>query len=170
MPKIYAPLFTTSIGPRLIARTAEEKKKLIAPGIWAATSILTPFIGFLVLTVAPIGRRIDGRSAAPAGWARVTTWMAALFAVLSVSVFGAAIGATYKSSEVLLLFGMLPWAKGGALAGLRAGIAGVVAVVRTLRAHLRQRLPIGTLLGFSITGLAAISLCVFLFAWGLGPF
>jgi hypothetical protein len=96
--------------------------------------------------------------------------MAAFFAVLSVATFGAAIGATYKSSDILLLFGMVPWAKWGALAGLLAGIAGVVGVVRTVRAHLSQRLPIGTLLGFLLTGLAAISLCVFLFAWGLGPF
>ena len=169
-PKIHAPLFTTGIAPKLIVKAAEDKKKLIGPGVWAVSSVLIPFIGLLVLTVAPIGRRIDKRTPAPAGWARVTTWMAALFAVLSVAVFGAAIGATYKSSDVLLLFGLVPWAKWGALAGLLAGIAGVVAVVRTVRAHLNQRLPIGTLLGFLLTGLAAISLCVFLFAWGLGPF
>jgi hypothetical protein len=65
---------------------------------------------------------------------------------------------------------MVPWATWGALAGLLAGIAGVVTVFRTVRTHLSQRLPIGTLLGFLLTGLAAISLCVFLFAWGMGPF
>jgi pimeloyl-ACP methyl ester carboxylesterase len=169
-PKIHAPLFTTSFAPRVIVKAMENKKSLIGPGIWAASSILIPLIGFLVLTVAPIGRRIDKRPAAPAGWARVTTWMAALFAVVSVAAFGAAIGATYKSSDILLLFGMVPWAKWAALAGLLAGIAGLVAVVRTVRAHMNDRLPIGTLLGFLLTGLAAISLCVFLFAWGLGPF
>ncbi|MCW8985134.1 MAG: hypothetical protein OQK55_07305, partial [Thermoanaerobaculales bacterium] len=170
VPKIYTPLFTTSTGPRLMAKANEEKKSLIAPGIWAATSVLIPVIGFLVLTVAPIGRRIDKRSAAPAGWARVTTWLAAFFVVISITIFGAAIGATYKASDILLLFGLVPWAKWGALAGLLAGIAGIAAVVRTVRAHMSQRLPIGTLLGFLLTGLAAISMSVFLIAWGLGPF
>jgi hypothetical protein len=170
VPEIYAPLFTTSIGPRLVVRAMEDKKSLIGPGIWAATSMLIPVIGFLVLTVAPIGRRIDKRSAATAGWARVTTWLAAFFVVLSAAIFGAAVAATYKSSEVLLLFGLVPWAKWGALAGLLAGIAGIAAVVRTVHAHMSQKLPIGTLLGFLLTGLAAISMCVFLIRWGLGPF
>ena len=123
-----------------------------------------------MLTVAPIGRRIDRRSPAPAGWARVTTWLAAFLVVVSAAIFGSAVAVTYKSSELLLLFGLVPWAKWGALAGLLAGIAGVAGVVRTVRAHMSQRLPIGTLLGFLLTGLAAISMSVFLIAWGLGPF
>jgi hypothetical protein len=96
--------------------------------------------------------------------------MAAFFVVISIAVFGAAVATTHKSSDILLLFGLVPWARWGALAGLLAGIAGAAAVVRTVRAHMNQRLPIGTLLGFLLTGLAAISLCVFIFAWGLGPF
>jgi pimeloyl-ACP methyl ester carboxylesterase len=170
MPEIFAPLFATSIGPRLVVKAMEDKKSLIGPGIWAGTGVLIPLVGFLVLTVAPIGRRIDKRSAAPAGWARVTTWLAAFFVVLSVAIFGAAVGVTYKSSEILLLFGLVPWAKWGALAGLLAGIAGIAAVVRTVHAHMSQKLPIGTLLGFLLTGLAAVSMSVFLIAWGLGPF
>jgi len=170
VPEIYAPLFTTSIGPRLMVKAMENKKSLIGPGIWASTGILIPVISFLVLTVAPIGRRIDKRRPAPAGWARVTTWMAAFLVVISVAIFGSAFGMTYKASEILLLFGLVPWAKHGALAGLLAGIAGIVAVVLTMRAQMSQRLPIGTLLGFLLTGLAAISMSVFLIFWGLGPF
>ncbi len=170
MPKIYAPLFTTSIGPRLMVKAMEEKKSLIGPGIWAGTSILIPVIGFLVLTVAPIGRRIDKRRPAPAGLARVTTWLAAFLVVLSLAILGSAIGVTYKASEILLLFGLVPWAKYGALAGLLAGIAGVGAVVLTVQAQMSNKLPVGTLFGFLLTGLAAISMSVFLIYWGLGPF
>jgi hypothetical protein len=169
-PEIFAPLFTTSIAPRLVVKATEDKKSLIGPGVWAATGILIPVIGFLVLTVAPIGRRIDQRRPAPAGWAREMTWLAAFFVVLSVTVFGSAIGVTYKESEILLLFGLVPWAKYGALAGLLAGIAGIGSVVLTVRAQRRQKLPIGTLLGFLLTGLAAISMSLFLIFWGLGPF
>jgi hypothetical protein len=106
----------------------------------------------------------------PADWARVTTWLAALLVVISVTIFGTAIGVTYKSFEILPLFGLVPWAKWGALAGLLAGIAGIAAVVRTVRAHLSEKLPIGTLVGFLLTGFAAISMSIFLIAWGLGPF
>jgi len=169
-PQIYAPLFTTNIGPRLVVKAMEDKNSLIGPGIWAASSIWIPIIGFVVLTVAPISRRIDKRTPAPAGWARVTTWLAAFFVVVSTATFGAAIGVTYKTSEILLLFGLVPWAKWGALSGLLAGIAGVAAVVGTVRAHVSQRLPFGTLLGFLVTGLASISMSVFLVYWGLGPF
>ncbi len=169
-PEIYAPLFTTSFGPRLAVRAMEDKKSLIGPAIWAGSGVLVPLIGFLVLTVAPIGRRIDRRRPAPAGWARLTTWLAAFLVFLSVAILGSAAGVTYKTSEVLLLFGLVPWAWWGALAGLLAGIAGLGAVVLAVRAHRRQRLPIGTLLGFLLTGLAAVSLSVFLVAWGLGPF
>jgi len=169
-PEIFAPLFTTSIGPRLMVKVMEDKKNLVGPGIWAGTSTLVPLIGFLVLTLAPIGRRIDQRRPAPAGWAREMTWLAAFLVVLSVAIFGSAIGVTYKASEILLLFGLVPWAKYGALAGLLAGIVGIGAVVLTVRAQMRQKLPIGTLLGFLLTGLAAISISVFMIAWGLGPF
>jgi pimeloyl-ACP methyl ester carboxylesterase len=170
MPEIYTPLFTTSIGPRLMVKAMEDKKSLIGPGIWAATGILIPLIGFLVLTIAPIGRHIDQRRSAPAGWARVTTWLAAFLVLLSIVILGSAVGLTYKAAEAVLLFGLVPWAKWGALAGLFAGLAGIAAVVSTLRAHLRQKLPIGTLLGLLLTGLAAVSMCVFLTTWGLGPF
>jgi pimeloyl-ACP methyl ester carboxylesterase len=170
VPEIYAPLYTTSIGPRLMVKALEDKKSLAGPGIWAGISILIPAIGFVVLTIAPIGRRIDKRNAAPAGWARVTTWFAAFLVVLSVAIIGSAIGVTYKSSEVLLLFGLVPWARFGAIAGLLAGLTGMTAVVLTVRAHLSHKLPIGTLLGFLLTGLAAVSLSVLLISWGLGPF
>ena len=100
----------------------------------------------------------------------MTTWLSAFLVVLSVAIFGSAIGVTYKASEILLLFGLVPWAKYGALAGLLAGIVGIGAVVLTVRAQMRQKLPIGTLLGFLLTGLAAMSISVFMIAWGLGPF
>jgi len=166
VPEIHAPLFTTSIGPRLLVKALKNKKSLIGPGIWLGTAILIPLIGFLMLTIAPIGRRIDKRSPAPAGWARVTTWLAAFLVVLSVAIIGSAIGVTYESSELLLLFGLVPWAKYGALAGLLAGIAGIGAVVLTVRAQLSRKLPIGSLLGFLLTGLAAVSMSVWLIYWG----
>jgi len=169
-PEFYVPLFTTSFGPRLIVKAMEDKKSLLGPGIWAGASILIPVIGLLVLTVAPIGRRVDKRRAAPAAWARVTTWFAAFLVALSAGIIGSAIGVTFKSFEALLLFGLVPWARLGAIAGVLAGIAGIATLVLTVRAHRNHKLPVGTLLGFLLTGIAATSFTVFLFCWGLGPF
>jgi len=90
--------------------------------------------------------------------------------VLSVAVFGFAINATYDLLEAVLLFGLVSWAKHAAVAGLLAGVAGVATVILAVRGHRRTTQPFGTLLGLLVTGLAAISLSVFLIAWDLGPF
>jgi hypothetical protein len=169
-PTFFAPLFTTTIGPRVMVRVAEDEKKLIGPGVWAGVSVAVPLVSFLVLTFAPVVRRIDRRQAAPAGRARLASWLAALLVVISIGTIGAAIGVTAENFEALLLVGLVPWARWGALAGVLAGIAGVAAIGLAVRARRRERLPIGSLVGFVLNGLAAASFCVFLLFWGLGPF
>lgn len=169
-PDFYVPLFTTSFGPRMIVKAMENKKSLVVPGIWGGVGLLIPVIGFLVLTFAPIGRRIDGRRAHPAFGARALAWFACFLVVVSAGVIGSAIGVTYKAFEALLLFGLAPWAWYGAAAGLLAGIAGLATVVLTIWAQSKKKFPIGSLLGFLLTGLAAISFSSFLIYWGLGPF
>jgi hypothetical protein len=168
-PDFYVPLYTTSIGPRVMVRALEDRKSLIAPGIWAGSSTLVSVVSFLVLTAAPLGRRFDRRLAAPAGAARPVAWLAALLATLAVAVLGSAVAVTFKAFEALLLFGMVPWARFGAIAGLLAGVAGLATVVATVRAHRRHRLPLGSLVGLLLTGLAALSLSAFLVTWGLSP-
>jgi pimeloyl-ACP methyl ester carboxylesterase len=169
-PDFYVPLFTTTLGPRVVATMMEDKKELIAPGIWGALGILISVVALLVLTFAPIGRRIDRLPAQPAFGARAFAWLASFLVVISAAVFGSAIHATYKAFEALLLFGLVPWARYGAIAGVLGGVAGLVTIVLTLRAQSRRKLPVGSLLGFIVTGLAALSFSVFLVSWGLGPF
>jgi hypothetical protein len=103
----------------------------------------------------------------PSGKARFYAWLAATLSVLSVAVFGAAIAVTVEQSELLILFGLVPWARFGAWLGLLAGLAVIIATVRAQR---EWALPPGSLLGFLATGTAAVSLSAFLLAWGLGPF
>jgi len=169
-PEFYVPLFTTTFAPRTLVRAMEDKKSLIVPAVWGGSSVLISALALLTLSVAPIGRRIDRRRASAAGWARTTAWLASFLAVVSVIIIGAAIGVTFKSFEALLLFGLVPWARWGAVAGLLAGVIGVTTIVVTLRSHPRYRLPFGTLLGFLLTGFAAVSLSVFLLIWDLGVF
>ena len=97
------------------------------------------------------------------------TWAAAALGTAALAIFGAAAGVSYKLSEMLLIFGMVGWAALGAWAGVLAGLSGLLALVLTVRVRWRAALPVGTLLGFVVTGLAAVSLSIFLVVWGLGP-
>jgi pimeloyl-ACP methyl ester carboxylesterase len=169
-PEIWAPMYTTSIAPRLLVLFTEDKKKLAIPGAWAGLSILVLLVAFLVLTLQPLGRVLGGTALPKAGNARVATWAASLLSVSSVVVFAAAIAVTADASEMLLAFGMVPWAVYAAWLGLLGGLAGLIAVWVTFRTLFRQGLPPGTWFGFVLTGLAAVSLSAFMLSWGLGPF
>lgn len=168
-PKFIVPLYRTAVVRRVINLQAEDKDALAAVATWGVLSVLPVLIGFIVLTIAPIGRRIDRREAVPSNGARLTTWSAAFLGTLALGVLGAAGAASYEISEVLLLFGFVPWARIGGWAGLVAGVLGLLAITLTIRARFRRRLPIGTLVGFILTGLGAASLAAFLFYWDLGP-
>ncbi len=169
-PQFYAPLFTTSVGPRLMGMALEDKKLLVGPGLWAGLSFLVSLLAFFVLTIAPVGRRIDKREAPATSWARPAVWLAAVFAVLSVGILAGAMAVTYEASPGLLLFGLVSWARLGAIASLLSGLLGIAGVVLTVRAQIRQKLPVGTLLGFLLTGLGTASLSAFLVTFDLGVF
>ena len=169
-PDFHVPLFETSAVARLAAMALEDKKSLAGPAAQAGLLLLVSLIALLVLTFAPVVRRMDRRKPAQSAWARLAAWLAAALAVASGAILGGAVAATVKSSEMLLLFGLVPWARFGAVAGLLAGLAGLATLVLTIRARLRHKLPVGTLIGFVITGLAAVGLSVLLSSWDLGLF
>lgn len=169
-PGIFAPLFVSDVVPRLMVLMAEDKKKLAIPGAWAGVSVLIAIIAFVVLTFGPLSRRLDGRVASEAGSARLSAWLTAAVSVASVTVLGAAVGVTAKASEMLPAFGFVPWARWGAWAGLMAGLLGLITLLATFRARRRVGLPGSPMLGFVLTGFAALGLASFLLAWGLRPF
>jgi pimeloyl-ACP methyl ester carboxylesterase len=169
-PDIWAPLYLTNIGPRLMVMLAEDKKSLAVPAAWASSSLLVVLIAFLYLTVAPLVRRLDSRPVAPGGGARLTAWLSATLAVAGVSVLGAAVAVTAEVSELLLVFGMAPWARYGAWLGLLAGVTGLLTLINVIRARRSAAMPIGTSTGLFLTGAAAVSLSAFLIVWGLDPF
>ena len=156
--------------PRLMALAAEDKKRLAMPGAWLGGSFTVTLLAFLVLTGSPLLRRGDGRQAALTGMARFWAWLASTASVASVAIFATAIGMTAKSFEMLLLFGFLPWAAIGAWLGLLAGVAGLLALITTVRARRQYDLTGRRALGFFMTGLAAVALSAGLVFWGLGPF
>ena len=169
VPEFIGPLYVTSVGPRLAVLALERKEDLPKVALWGGLSVLGVVSGFLVLTFAPLVRRVEKRQSAPADGARLATWAAAAFGTAALGIFGAAAVASYKLSEMLLVFGMVRWAALGAWAGVLAGLLGIVALALAVKARRSSSLPVGTLAGFVITGLAAVSLSVFLMVWGLGP-
>ena len=169
-PQIWAPMFITGLAPRLLVLLAEDKKALAIPAAWAGLSVVIALLAFLHLTILPIGRMIDGRDAADTSGARGLAWLASFVSVVSVCILGAAFAATADTSELLLIFGLVPWAKFGAWGGLLAGLLGLGTLIATIRARLKMTLPIGTLLGLLLTGAAAVSLSAFLMTWELAPF
>ncbi|MEM1412698.1 MAG: alpha/beta fold hydrolase, partial [Pseudomonadota bacterium] len=109
-PEIWAPLYTISIGPKLAARYLDDPKQLALPGAWLGVSLLVSVFAFLILTIAPLGRLLDRRRAEPAGGARPVAWLASGLALGAVGILGAAFATTFKASELLVAFGLVPWA------------------------------------------------------------
>ena len=169
VPDFLGSMYRSSFGPKFAVLAARDKDELPKVAAWGGLSVFFVLVGFLVLTFAPLVRRFDKRQPAPAGRARIATWVAAFFGAAAVCILGAAAGVSYELSEILLLFGMVGWAAIGAWLGVFAGLAGVVALVLTIQAKRNVALPPGTLIGLLLTGLAAVSLSVFLQVWGLGP-
>jgi len=169
-PEFYVALYTTAVVPRLLLLAVEDEKKLAGPGAWGGLSVVVSFIAFIWLSIAPLGRRIDQRQPVTVPGARLSAWLAATLATAAAVTIGAAFGITADASELLVVFGLVPWAWWGGLAGLLAGLAGLAAIVFTIRARMQERLPIGTLVGFLLTGIAAVGLGSFLLYWDLGPF
>lgn len=169
-PDMIAPLFSSRAAPRMIAIAAEDKKKLLPAASWLGSSVIITLLAFLVLSTSLLLRWADERPAIPAGASRFWTWSAAAASIAAVATLGAAIGLTANSFQGLALFGFVPWAVYGAWAGMAAGLLGIVAIWSTVRARRVYSLPGSRVVGFVLTGIAAIALCLFLIFWDLAPF
>jgi hypothetical protein len=68
------------------------------------------------------------------------------------------------------MFGMVPWGRYGAWLGLAAGLLGLLTLIAAFRARRNGRIGTGSMLGFLLTGAAAIGLSSFMLAFDLAPF
>ena len=169
VPDLFGSFYVSSAVPKFAVLATEDKDKMPGVAIWAGLSILPVTVGLIVLTFAPLVRRFEKRKAVPAKGARLAAWSAAFFGVLALCILGGAAAATMEIWELILIFGFVPWAVYGAWSGVLGGLLGLVAIVLAIRARLQAGLPGSTLTGFVVTGMAAVSLSVFLIVWGLGP-
>ncbi|MDH3603654.1 MAG: alpha/beta hydrolase, partial [Candidatus Tectomicrobia bacterium] len=169
-PDMWAPMFVTGFVPRLGAIFFEDKKKLAGPGAWGGLSIVVSLIAFLMLSLAPLGRKMNSNAPANVGKARFWAWLTATSSVAAVAVLGAAFAATAEASQLAILFGLVPWAKYSAWLGLFAGVFGIITIVAAIRGKGRHQIPTGSMLGFILTGIAALGLSSFMYFWDLAPF
>lgn len=169
-PELWAPMFTTNLVPKLAAEFFEDKKNLVVPGAWAGGSIVISLVAFLMFTLGPIGRWLNGNRLAAVGPSRTWARLSATLAVATLVIIGAAAAATIEVSELAILFGMAPSARYGAWLGLVAGVAGLITVISAVRGRAGGKVPTGSAIGFFLTGLAAIGLASFMLTWGLSPF
>ncbi len=168
-PEFIGPLYRTAFLSKLAVLALDDEDSLPGVALWGGASVLFVVLGFIVLTFAPLVRRLEKRKPVHAGGARLATWGAAVSGALALSILGAAAAVSYGLSELLLLFGFVGWGVYGAWFGVLAGLFGIVALGLTIRARMTDGLPIGTLTGFLITAISAVSLSIFLIVWGLGP-
>lgn len=169
-PKFLGPIFKTTALTQFGAMAAEDEKQLAGPSLWFGGSTLALLIGAIIYTLAPAARLINGNRPLSTGGARPIAWVTSILGVVSVAGLGMAAYVTNEASEFLLLLGLVGWAKWFALAGLAAGLFGIGLFWLTIKARLREALPIGVLLGLLLTAFGGIGLASFLIYWGILPF
>ncbi len=170
----YLDLFQTTAIRRAGILAADDPKTLAAPGAWAGASLLVLVFAFFAYPMAWLARAIDRRRTFAAGGqaagVRGFGWLAALSGLGFAGLMGFA---GYQASEVstfALLTGLAPMASMASWLSLLAGLFGLAALFQVWRARSsRDGVQVGTLAGGTLTGLAALSLAVFAFAWDLAP-
>ncbi len=169
-PEFTGALFETSAFTKLGALAAEDEKKLVAPLLWAGLPALVFVFGTIIYTLAPAARLINGAAGHPTSGARPLAWVTSVLGLTTLGGLGYGAYASFEANQFLLLVGMLGWVRWFAVAGLAAGVAGLLLLWLTLKARMRQPLPIGVLGGLLLTGASGAALAVWVLAWGLSPF
>lgn len=167
-PTFAGPLYRTDALPRTLAQLDDDPKVLAAPMVLLGLAALTLPIAFLIYTLAPAARLINGARGNPTRGARIAAWLTAVLGAVSIGGLGYAAYATMQASELLVFAGLLGWARWAVIAGYAAGIAGLITLGLTVRARLSERLPIGVLVGLALTALAGAALAAGLAMTGFG--
>lgn len=168
-PEFSGPLYETQGLTRLAALAAEDEKKVAAPALWFGASALILLVALVIYSLAPAARLINREKAAPTFGARPLAFAAALAGTVAAAGLGYAVWRTFEASDFLPLMGLLGWARWFVIAGLLSGALGLGALALGFRARRRQSLPIGSLAGLVVTGLAGAALAAFLILNGFNP-
>ncbi len=166
--EFLAPYFRTSVAIDALALMGEDKDRLKQHGIWVGASAGLTLLAALFLPLAWVGRRINGSSVAAAGGSRFLVFLATGLGAAWLIGLGVATYVTSEITELMLLFGMVPWATWIAWLGPASVFFAVLALIQTWRS--RERIPRGSRIGLMVSCLAVISLGVAGWVWSLWPF
>jgi pimeloyl-ACP methyl ester carboxylesterase len=168
-PAFSGKLYRTDGLLNLASSFAEDPKKITVPALMLGGSSLFLLISLLVFTLAPVARMINRDVPAPTFGARPLAWLTALLGVIAAGGIGAAVAMTVEANEMLVLGGLIGWARWFVLAGYAAGLAGLCLIALAVRARMQRDLPVGTLTGLLLTGFAVLGLALFMAMNGIGP-
>ena len=173
-PPVYVDLMETKAPFIAAGLTADAPASFVGPGLWIAFSVLPLLIGAVMIPLGFIGRIIDRTPVsvigADTGGARFTGWLAALSGLAGLGLIGLGAYAASEVSQAAVLAGFAKPAGYGAWLILLSGLLGAVSLVFLGRAFFgEERIRIGTLLGFFLLGVGALSLTAFALVWDLTP-
>lgn len=169
-PKFSGPLYQPKGALNLAVLASEDEKKIAAPALWFGLPVIALMIGFVVYLLSPIARLINGEPAMTTKGARPLAFATALLGAAAAGGLGYGVYATIDANEALILGGLLGWTRWFALAGAFAGLTGAGVLYFMVKARLERALPVGTMAGLLITGLAGVALSSFLLLNGFTPF
>ncbi len=165
--EFLAPYFPTDVVVQALALRSDNEDRLKAHAIWAGSSAGIALFAALVLPMAWVGRRFNGHYLDPAGGSRLLVFLATLLASAWLIGLGAAAYVTSEITEVMLLFGLVPWAMGFAWLGPLSVLIAILALMVTWRRRIDIRLA--SRIGLLLSSLAVISLGLAGFIWSLWP-
>ncbi len=173
-PPVYVGLMETRAPFIAAGLVADAPASFVGPGLWLAGSVLPLLIGAVMIPLGFFGRIIDRTPVsvigADTGGARFTGWLAAIAGLGGLSLIGYGAYAASEISQAAILVGFAKPAGYGAWMVLVSGLLGAASLGFLVRAFLgEERIRIGTLLGFFLLSIGALSLTAFAFVWDLTP-
>ncbi len=166
--RFIAPYFRSSAGARGLILSDRRPQHLRGHLTWAAVSAAVSLIGALVLLIGWCLRLFNGQRLRYAYGTRFVVFLAAAFGTAYAAGLASAAQATYQVTEVMLLFGLLPWAVWFAWLAPLAVLLALIGLRMTWTQ--RARLHFSTRLGLILVCLATLSLVAAGWYWDLWPF
>jgi len=163
-----APYFPTDVAQEVMVLQEDHETRFRIHMAFAGLTGALTLVGFVVLLLAWLARRVNGHSLPASGGSRMLTFLATTAAVIHAAGLGLAIKASVDVTEAMVLFGLVPWASWFAWFGPLAAVLGLLGLVQTWR--YRDQIEPATRVGLMVTGLSVIGFVLFTWIWSLWPF